>query len=94
MAAAKGNNYAGKSKQWAMALERALDARGAGDRRIALDALAETLLAKADSGDLVALKELGDRLDGKAAQAIVGDVDQPVAMAITWGSKVWEQPKE
>ena len=38
----------------------------------ALDVLAETLLTKCDEGDVTALKELGDRLEGKPAQAITG----------------------
>lgn len=60
-----------------MAIERALDKRGANDRRAALDALAENLLAKCDEGDMSALKELGDRLDGKPAQVIAGDPERP-----------------
>lgn len=35
-----------------------------------LDSLAEKLLINCDDGDMQALKELGDRLDGKPAQAI------------------------
>ena len=72
MAAAIGNQYAAKGKQWQMAIERALDRRGAADRREALNELAEVLLTKCDAGEGWALKELGDRLDGKAPQAITG----------------------
>lgn len=76
MAAAAGNQYAAKGKQWAMAIERALDQRGAADRRAALDVLAGKLLEKAAEGDMGALKELGDRLDGKPAQNLtVGNQD-------------------
>jgi hypothetical protein len=83
MAAAPGNQYAAKAKQWQMALERALDKRGAGDRRAALDDLAERLLQQAEAGEGWALKELGDRLDGKPAQAIVGDAGMdPVQTAV------------
>lgn len=70
MAAAPGNQYAAKAKQWQMAIERALDKRGASDRRKALDDLAERLLSACDAGEGWALKELGDRLDGKPAQAL------------------------
>lgn len=38
-----------------------------------LDRIAEKLLALAEVGDMQAIKEVGDRLDGKVAQAIVGD---------------------
>lgn len=73
MAAAPGNQYAAKAKQWQMAIERALDKRGASDRRKALDDLAERLLQACEAGEGWALKELGDRLDGKPAQTVVGD---------------------
>lgn len=35
--------------------------------------VAEALVSKAVSGDVNAIKEVADRLDGKVAQAIVGD---------------------
>jgi hypothetical protein len=38
-----------------------------------LDLAAAALVGKAVKGDVAALKELADRLDGKVAQAIVGD---------------------
>jgi hypothetical protein len=78
MAAAIGNQYAAKAKQWQMAIERALETRGAGDRRAALDELADKLLEKAAEGDLTALKELGDRLDGKPTQIVGGDPAAPL----------------
>lgn len=43
------------------------------DGKKEIDALAEKLLDLVAAGDLAALKEFGDRLDGKPAQAIVGD---------------------
>ena len=78
MAAAPGNQYAAKAKQWQMAIERALDKRGAGDRHAALNDLAEQLLVKAQEGEGWALKELGDRLDGKPAQTLGTDPDRPL----------------
>lgn len=69
MAAPLGNRNAAKAKQWAAAIERALDKRGAGDRLKALNELAEKFLACCDLGDLQALRELGDRLDGKSHQS-------------------------
>lgn len=65
-----GNQNAAKGKRWADAIDRALAARSKVEGIQALDALAEKLLTLADEGDLGALKELGDRLDGKAAQSI------------------------
>lgn len=81
MAAPKGNKNAAKAKVWTAAIERALDKRGT-SRIKALDALAEKLLVLADSGDLAALKELGDRLEGKPAQAITGPEGRELVVRI------------
>lgn len=75
--APKGNNNAAKAKIWTAAIERALEKR-LGDRIQALDDLAEKLLKKCDEGDLQALKELGDRLEGKPNQSISGDPENPL----------------
>lgn len=42
-----------------------------------LDLLADALVAKGILGDVPAIKEVGDRLDGKATQPISGDDDAP-----------------
>lgn len=73
MGAPVGNKNAAKAKVWHAAILRALDKRGAGDRVAALDELAGKLLDLVATGDLAALKEFGDRLDGKPAQVIAGD---------------------
>jgi hypothetical protein len=45
-----------------------------------LDELANSLIDAAKGGDISALKELGDRLDGKPSQALVGgdEDDNPI----------------
>jgi len=73
-----GNKNAAKAKVWHAAILRALDKRGAGDRVKALDELAAKLLELVATGDLAALKEFGDRLDGKPAQVIAGDPEEPI----------------
>lgn len=40
-----------------------------------LRAVADALIDKAISGDVQAIKEVADRIDGKVAQAIIGDND-------------------
>lgn len=70
MAAPLGNQNAAKAKVWTAAVERALSARSALDRKDALEACATALIDKALEGDMAALKELGDRLEGKPAQAV------------------------
>jgi len=42
-----------------------------------LRAVADALIAKAMSGDVPAIKEVADRIDGKVPQAVVGDEDHP-----------------
>lgn len=88
MGAPVGNQNAANARVWKAAIERALEARGRGDRLAALNALAEQLLLKAEAGDMTALKELGDRLDGKPAQAIGGADDLgPLKIVFGWKSE-------
>lgn len=63
-----GNKNATKNKVWIEALNRSI-AQDDGKR---LRAAAEKLLDLAVAGDVQALKELGDRLDGKPAQTVQG----------------------
>lgn len=73
MGAPVGNKNAAKAKVWHAAIMRALERRKPADERIqAIDELADKLLDLVAAGDLPALKEFGDRLDGKPAQAIIG----------------------
>lgn len=45
---------------------------------LAIDALADAIVAAGLQGDVMALKEIGDRIDGKVPQALIGgDVDDP-----------------
>ena len=86
-----GNNNAAKGRPWGRAIERALAKRSNVKQVEALDELAETFLSACDAGDLAALKELGDRLDGKANQSISG----PDGGAIPVGIQVsYERPSE
>lgn len=79
-----GNNNAGKAKDWANALRWAVDnyenAQAGITRGQALRKVAETCLVQALAGDKDARAELGNRLDGKVAQAIIGgdEGDNPI----------------
>ena len=55
----------------------------AGEDRKRLRVVARALLAKAEAGDVAAIKEVADRLDGKVAQAIIGGDDDEPAIKIT-----------
>ena len=59
-----------KTKVWRNAIERAVARRAGKPDLKGIDDLADALLNAAATGDIAALKEFGDRLDGKAAQAI------------------------
>lgn len=72
-----GNQNAAKAKRWQKALERAL-ARAGGEVDMGLDGIADKVVAAAQTGDVAAWKEIGDRMDGKPSQAIVGDPEQPL----------------
>ena len=65
-----------KSKPFADALKAALKA--AGDDSETLESVANALVVKARTGDVAAIKEIADRLDGKVPQGhIGGDEDDP-----------------
>lgn len=49
-----------------------------------LDKLVVSLVESAVNGDVPAIKEIADRLDGKVPQAVTGEGGGPVAMAISW----------
>lgn len=63
-----GNKNATKNKPWSEAINRALLAEDGKKLRL----LADKLIDRALDGDVTALKEVGDRVDGKPAQAITG----------------------
>jgi hypothetical protein len=73
MGAPVGNtNSSTDNRLWANTIRRAI-VQGDPER---LRKIAEKLLDKAAEGDMAAMKELGDRLDGKAAQSVdVGNKD-------------------
>lgn len=70
MGAPVGNQNAVKAKRWQQAIDRALAKRCKGDAIAALDELAEKFLTRVQEGDMTAIKEFGDRIDGKVPQAL------------------------
>lgn len=65
-----GNDNAAKGARWRNAIDTALGNRCKSDGQKALVDLAEVMLKAAEEGEGWALKELGDRMDGKAPQAV------------------------
>lgn len=71
--AGRSGTNKGKDKPFKDALRMELAA--AGENHKALRAVAAKLVALAQDGDMQAIKELADRVDGKVAQAVVGEDD-------------------
>jgi len=71
MAGAPENNTNSSkdNRLWRNTINRAI-AQGDPDR---LRRIADKLLSEAENGEAWAIKELGDRLDGKASQPITGE---------------------
>lgn len=79
--APEGNTNSSKDNRlWRNTINRAI-AQGDPNR---LRKIADALLDKAAEGDISAIKELGDRLDGKTAQQIImtGEDGGPVKQSI------------
>lgn len=74
-----GNQNAAKTKLWESALKRAL-ARSSKTVDGGLNKLADNVINSAMNGEQWAIKEIAERIDGKAAQAINvgGQEDNPV----------------
>jgi hypothetical protein len=85
MGAPIGNQNGAKAKVWSAAIHRALERRTQSrtDGIKEIDALAEKLIDLVSTGDLPALKEFGDRMEGKPAQALIGggEDDPPIRVA-------------
>lgn len=73
-----------RAKLWRDAINRAIKRREAEDPQ-ALEKLADKLLAAVAAGDVGAMKEFGDRLDGKVPQGIGGDDELPPVSVIITG---------
>ena len=50
-----------------------------------LNVLASKLVQKGIAGDVRAIREIGDRLDGKPKQTIAGDPEAPTTVIVTTG---------
>ena len=77
----KGNTYSSKNNRlWADTLKRAL-MQADGNK---IRAIAEALIEKAASGDVSAIRELGDRVDGKPTQQIDQTTEHSGEVTYTW----------
>ena len=70
---ASGNTVASDAHRWRMAVNRAVSRKvSASSKRIKLDALADTLVDAGIAGDIAAIREVGNRLDGQAVAVGAG----------------------
>ena len=65
-------------KSFAAMLRIAIQEQGSKDGYTKLPDIAEQLVELAIKGDMPAIKEVADRLDGKPAQSIIGDEENPL----------------
>lgn len=73
MAAPEGNKNGENGKRFKLAIQAALARKGK-DQWEALTDVAEKLIDSALEGNINAIREVGDRIDGKPAQAVnLGD---------------------
>lgn len=77
MGAPVGNQNAKRAKRYQKAIERALANACGGSVDDGLDKAAAMLVTACFAGEQWAIKELGDRIDGKPAQVLIGDDDEP-----------------
>lgn len=82
--APEGNsNSSYNNRLWANTIRRAVT-QADPDR---LRRIAEAMLDAAEEGNMAAIKELGDRLDGKVAQTIQGPDGGPAVILAQWLEK-------
>ena len=81
-----GNNNVHRGPQKDKPFRDALrmEIAAAGDDRKLLREVAQSLLNRGLAGDVQAIKEIADRMDGKVPQAITGDDEaDPIRMIVT-----------
>lgn len=71
---------------WKDAIRRVAAKEHDGDpeKRKKLTIVAHKLFDLAMDGDVSAMKEIGDRLDGRPRQAVAGDPEAPLKVEFTW----------
>lgn len=70
-----GNANSGRKQEKPFRDALRMELAAAGEDGKALRKIARALIDKAGEGDMQAIKEIADRVDGKVAQAVVGDED-------------------
>ena len=80
-----GNANSGPKREKPFREALMMEIADAGSDHKSLRRIARALLNKAYEGDMQAVKEVADRMDGKVPQGIEnGDPDQPFKMTFEW----------
>lgn len=82
--AARGRPAGSETKPWKDAVRKAASAIDPSTKRRNLELLAESLIRKAKDGDIGAIKEFGDRYDGKVPQALQHQGHDGSALVVKW----------
>ena len=62
-----------------------MELKAAGEDHKSLRRIARAVISKAEDGDIQAIKEIADRLDGKVPQGVEGgDPENPVKLVFGW----------
>jgi len=80
--APQGNQNAKKAKLWEQALKRALARASNATVDAGLDKVADVVVAQAMEGNKDAWAEIGNRVDGKVPQAIIGGGEDDPAIKV------------
>lgn len=70
--APEGNSNAKKGREWTAAIRNALAHYSGAGATEGMNKIAKKLIDAAENGDAWALRELGDRIEGKPAQVVEG----------------------
>lgn len=75
-----------KKKLWRDAIQASLSTNTEGEYNLEhIRAVSDALIIAAKAGDIQAIKEIGDRIDGKVPQGIGGDDELgPIGVQIMW----------
>lgn len=77
-----GNSNRRKGRIFGDAIEAALNLKSRSGAKARIEVIADKIVSMAEDGDLAAIKELADRIDGKVAQALAGHDGGPIVVTI------------
>ncbi len=80
-----GNANSGPKREKPFRDALLMEIKAAGEDHKTLRRIARAVISKAEDGDIQAIKEIADRLDGKVPQSLEGgDPDKPVRLWVGW----------